>query len=252
MRIAVAGGTGWVGKLVVERARAAGHDVVVISRSNGVDLLTGAGLDEALTGVRTVIDVSNIQTVSKRASIKFFETTTRNLLAAGERAGVQHHVLLSIVGIDRVRWGYYQGKLRQEELVLNGPVPATVLRATQFFEFTVQSLTLYPGPLAVVPWMRSQPVAAAEVAAELIRLAEGPASGRVPELAGPEVMKMPQATRRVAKVRGPRKLVAGVPWPSPAGWRMAGGGLLPTGAGPRGTLRFEDWLRQTVEADAAY
>jgi uncharacterized protein YbjT (DUF2867 family) len=93
--------------MVVGQARAAGHDVVVIARSAGVDLSTGAGLDAALESVHTVIDVSNIQTISKTASIRFFETTTRNLLAAEQRCGVNHHVLLSIVGIDRVHWGYY-------------------------------------------------------------------------------------------------------------------------------------------------
>jgi len=247
----VAGGTGWVGKLVVGKARAEGHDVVVMARSTGVDLITGAGLDDALRDVDTVIDVSNIQTVGKRASITFFETATRNLLAAEKRAGVGHHVLLSIVGIDRVRWGYYNGKLRQEELVLAGPIPATVLRATQFFELTIQSLTLYPGPIAMVPWMRSQPVAAADVAAELVRLAQGPAIGRAPELAGPEVLKMPAAVRKVAKVRGPHKMVMSVPWPSSAGLAMAKGGLLPTGAGPRGTIRFDQWLAEKAKAEAA-
>ncbi|MEU8613402.1 NAD(P)H-binding protein [Actinoplanes sp. NPDC048791] len=242
MRIAVAGGTGQVGRMVVEQARAAGHDVVVIARSVGVDLSTGAGLDAALERVQTVIDVSNIQTVSKSASIHFFETTTRNLLAAEQRCEVRHHVLLSIVGIDRVKWGYYQGKRRQEELVLAGPVPATILRSTQFFEFTTQSLTAFPGPVAVVPWMRAQPVAAAEVAAELVRLAEEPPAGRVAELAGPEVLAMSSAVRQVARSRGPHKVVVSVPWPSAAGLSMANGGLLPAGPGPRGILRFAEWL----------
>lgn len=247
MRIAVAGGTGQVGRMVVEQARAAGHDVVVIARSTGVNLSTGAGLDAALESVHTVIDVSNIRTVSKTASIRFFETCTRNLLAAEQRCGVRHHVLLSIVGIDRVNWGYYQGKRRQEELVLAGGVPATILRSTQFFEFTIQSLTAFPGPVAVVPWMRTQPVAATEAAAELVRLAQGPASGRVPELAGPEVLAMPSAVRRVARSRGPHKLVVSVPWPSRAGLLMADGGLLPAGPGPRGTLLFAQWLPETRE-----
>jgi uncharacterized protein YbjT (DUF2867 family) len=247
MRIAVAGGTGQVGRMVVEQARAAGHSVVVIARSAGVDLSTGAGLDAALEGVRTVVDVSNIQTIRKTASVRFFETTTRNLLAAEERRGVRHHVLLSIVGIDRVKWGYYQGKRRQEELVLAAPVPATILRSTQFFEFTTQALTAFPGPLAVVPSMRTQPVAAAEVAAELVRLAEGPASGRVPDLAGPEVLAMSSAVRQVARSRGPHKLVLSAPWPSPAGRAMAEGGLLPVAAGPRGIVRFAQWLSETPD-----
>jgi uncharacterized protein YbjT (DUF2867 family) len=135
--------------------------------------------------------------------------------------------------------------------VLAGPVPATILRATQFFEFAVQSLTLFPGRVAVVPRMRAQPVAAAEVAAELVRLAEGPAAGRVPELAGPEVMMMSSAVRRVAGVRRPHKFVVSVPWPSPAGWSMANGGLLPAGPGPRGTLRFDQWLAATAKTEVA-
>jgi uncharacterized protein YbjT (DUF2867 family) len=242
MRIAVAGGTGSVGRLVVQRARAAAHDVVVIARSAGVDLVSGAGLDDALQDVATVIDVANIQTISKGASIRFFEAATRNLHAAELRCGVGHHVLLSIVGIDRVKLGYYQGKFRQEELVLAGPVPATVLRATQFFELVVQTLARFPGPVAVVPRMRIQPVAADEVAAELVRLAGAPAAGRVPAIAGPEQLLMSSAVRRVAKVRGPRKLVLGVPLPT------ATDGLLPTDAGPRGTVRFEQWLAEAARA----
>jgi uncharacterized protein YbjT (DUF2867 family) len=247
MRIAVSGGTGQVGRMVVEQARAAGHSVVVIARSAGVDLRTGAGLETALEGVQTVIDVSNFQTIRKSAAVRFFETTTRNLLAAELRRGVRHHLLLSIVGIDRVNWGYYQGKRRQEELALAAPVPATILRSTQFFEFTTQTLTAFPGPLAVVPSMRSQPVAATEVAAELVRLAEGPASGRVPELAGPEVLAMSSAVRQVARSRGPHKLVVSLPWPSAAGRSMAGGGLLPIAPGPRGTIRFAQWLSETSD-----
>ncbi|MFC7546886.1 SDR family oxidoreductase [Plantactinospora sp. GCM10030261] len=249
MRMAVAGGTGVVGRLVVERARAAGHEVVVISRSHGVDLTTGAGLDEALTEVSAVIDVSNIATLNRSVAIRFFEATTRTLLDAEQRCGVGHHVVLSIVGVDRVGLGYYQAKRRQEDLVLTGPVPATVLRATQFFEFAIQSLTRFPGPVAVVPRMRTQPVAAVEVATELVRLAEEPAVGRAADLAGPEVMMMSSAARRVATVRGPHKVVLTGPWPSAAGRSMASGGLLPTGPGPRGTLRFDEWLADTTETD---
>jgi uncharacterized protein YbjT (DUF2867 family) len=134
--------------------------------------------------------------------------------------------------------------------VLARPVPATVLRSTQFFEFTIQSLTAFPGPLAVVPWMRAQPVAAAEVATELVRLAEGPASGRVPELAGPEVLVMSSAVRQVAKFRGPHKVVVSVPWPSAAGRSMANRGLLPAAPGPRGTMRFAQWLSETAQRPA--
>lgn len=234
MRIAVAGGTGMVGELVVERARAAGHEVVVISRSHGVDLTTGAGLDEALQGVDAVIDVANVETLSRKKAIDFFETTTRHLLAAEERSHVRHHVVLSIVGVDRVDSGYYAGKRRQEELALAGPVPATVLRATQFHEFAAQLIARVPGPVKVVPSMLTRPVAAADVAAELVRLAEGPAQGLATDLAGPEVLKMPAMVRRVA--RG--KLVLTVP----AGRAMSGGGLLPAGDFRRGKVTFDEWV----------
>ncbi|TDO37407.1 SDR family oxidoreductase [Paractinoplanes brasiliensis] len=234
MRIAVAGGTGMVGELVVERARAAGHEVVVISRSHGVDLTTGAGLDEALQGVDAVIDVANVETLSRKKAIDFFETTTRHLLAAEERSHVRHHVVLSIVGVDRVDSGYYAGKRRQEELALAGPIPATVLRATQFHEFAAQLIARVPGPVKVVPSMLTRPVAAADVAAELVLLAEGPAQGLATDLAGPEVLKMPAMVRRVA--RG--KLVLTVP----AGRAMSGGGLLPAGDFRRGEVTFDEWV----------
>ncbi|BAL89113.1 hypothetical protein AMIS_38930 [Actinoplanes missouriensis 431] len=242
MRVAVAGGTGLIGRLIVEQARAAGHEVVILSRSHGVDLTTGAGLGDALRGTEVVIDVTNVDTLSRRVSVEFFERVTRTLADAGERAGVAHHVVLSIVGVDRVGFGYYQGKLRQEQLALAGRVPATVLRATQFFEFAGQSLARVPGPVAVVPRMSGQPVAAAEVAAELVRLAAGPARGLAPQMAGPEVLEMSAMARRVAKAHGPRKLVIGLPLPGATGRAMAGGGLLPTGPGPRGTTTFDQWL----------
>ncbi|MGK5684250.1 SDR family oxidoreductase [Actinoplanes sp. URMC 104] len=234
MNIAVAGGTGWVGRLVVEQARARGHEVVVISRSTGVDLTTGEGLDDALRGVDVVVDVTNVETLSRKASVAFFETTTRTLLAAEERAGVRHHVVLSIVGVDRVDSGYYEGKRRQERLALDGPIPATVLRATQFHEFAAQLLDRVPGPVKLVPAMLSRPVAASEVAAELVRLAEGPARGLATDLAGPEVLEVPAMVRRLAR----RGLVLSVP----AGRAMAHGGLLPEGDFHRGEITFDEWL----------
>ena len=177
MRMAVAGGTGLIGRQVVSLVEQAGHEPVVLARSRGVDLTTGAGLDAALAGAEVVIDVSNVTTLSKKRSVRFFAAATGQLLAAGARAGVRHHVALSIVGIDRVGWGYYAGKLRQEELIRTATVPWTVLRATQFHEFAEQLLARSPGPLVPVPRMRVQPVAAREVAARLVELALGPAVG---------------------------------------------------------------------------
>ncbi|WP_329129354.1 NAD(P)H-binding protein [Streptomyces sp. NBC_01476] len=242
MRVAVAGGTGLTGRQVAGILAGQGHQPVVLARSKGVDLLTGGGLEEALAGVDTVVDVSNITTTSRKAAEGFFEAAGRNLLAAGEKAGVSHLVTLSIVGVDRVGLGYYQGKLRQEEIVRAGAVPWTVLRATQFHEFADQVLALVPGPVAVVPRMRSQPVAVREVAAALAELAVGPPLGMAPELAGPREEYLPDMARRLLRARGLRRRVLAVRMPGRVGRAMAGGALLPAGPGPRGEQTYQEWL----------
>jgi uncharacterized protein YbjT (DUF2867 family) len=236
MHIAVAGGTGLVGRFVVDQARAAGHEVTVLSRTKGTDLLTGAGLDKAIQPGSAVIDVSNVQAVGKRKSVQFFETATRHLLDAEQRVGAAHHVALSIVGIDRVRLGYYQGKLRQEEVIRAGAVPWTVLRATQFHEFTAQTVARSTGPIVPAPRMQTQTVAAREVAAELVRLATAEPVGAAPDIAGPEVSFLPDLVRRFLHSRGSRRVVLPVPMPGPRN------GLLPTTDGPRGKQTFEEWL----------
>jgi uncharacterized protein YbjT (DUF2867 family) len=242
MRIAVAGGTGLIGKLVVEHARGQGHTPVVLARSAGVDLATGAGLDAALAGTDAAIDVTNITTTSRRKALAFFGSATGNLQRSAHQAGVSHLVVLSIVGVDRVDLGYYAGKLHQEKVALAGPVPATVLRATQFHEFATQMLGHAVGPIVAVPRMRSQPVAAREVAAELLRLATGEPQGLAPELAGPQVLMMAPLVRSLVRARGLRKIVLSVPVPGAGGRAVARGGLLPAGPGPRGTETFAQWL----------
>ena len=194
--MAVAGGTGVVGRKVVGALREQGVEVRVLSRATGVDLVTGVGLDRALDGVTAVVDVANTSTTNARRSLAFFEATTTNLLRAARRAGVDHHLALSIVGIDRVDLGYYAGKRRQEQLVRAGEVPWTILRATQFHEFPAQVLSVTrKGPVAVVPRMRSQPVAARTVGTHLVDLAESRPGGTV-ELAGPDVHELPALARR--------------------------------------------------------
>ncbi len=238
--IAIAGGTGSVGRRVVETVRRLDAEAIVIARSKGVDLTTGTGLDDVLAGVDAVIDVTNIVTQNRRRATSFFEAATRHLLDAEERQGVHHHVLLSIIGIDRVALGYYQAKLTQEELVRQGPVPWTILRAAQFHEFAAQMLG--DGPVAVVPSMLSQPVAAQDVADELVRLATAPAAGMAAELAGPREERVPDMARRLAAARGRRPFVVTLPLPGATGQGMRTGALLPTGSGPRGTQTFDQWL----------
>jgi uncharacterized protein YbjT (DUF2867 family) len=242
MRVAVAGGTGVVGSHAVAALKQVGHETVVLARSTGVDLRTGDGLDAALEGVETVVDCSNVTTLSRRTSAEFFTTATRHLLEAGERAGVRHHVVLSIVGIDDVDFGYYEGKRRQEELVRSGSLPFTVLRATQFHEFPGQLLERGRGPVGVIPRMLVQPVAAAEVGERLAEIAAGPALGAAPEMAGPEVHELVPLARQVAERRGSPRRVVGVPVPGKVGKAMAGGGLLPRGEPTLGKVTFAEWL----------
>jgi len=246
MRVAVVGGTGVAGRRVVAALKDAGHEAVVLARSAGVDVVKPSGLDEALAGVDAVIDAGNLATQSRRKAVTFFTAATENLLAAEKRAGVGHHIVLSIVGIDRVDTGYYAGKRRQEELALAGPIPCSVLRATQFHDFPGQMLERMPGPVALMPKMRTQPVAVTEVAAALVALAEQAPVGMAPELAGPQQESLPDLARRVLKKQGSRRRVLPVRLPGAAGRAMAEGALLPTAAGPRGRETFDEWLTAQV------
>ncbi|GAA3666402.1 NAD(P)H-binding protein [Nocardioides ginsengisoli] len=240
--IAVAGGTGLVGAMTVEEVRLAGASPVVVSRSHGVDLTTGDGLAAALDGVDAVIDASNVTTMSGPASIAFFEAATSHLLAAGAAAGVRHHVALSIVGCDVVDLPYYLGKRRQEELVAAGPVPWSVLRATQFHEFAGQLVERSPRPFAMAPRMRTQPIAAREVAAALVATALGDPAGLLPDLGGPRPEPMDQMVRRVVRTRGPRRLVVPIPMAGRVGRQVKAGGLLPGRGATMGVETFDEWL----------
>ncbi|HEX3706204.1 MAG TPA: 3-beta hydroxysteroid dehydrogenase [Mycobacteriales bacterium] len=243
MRVAVAGGTGVVGRHVVAAVRQAGHDSTVIARSAGVDVVSGEGLDPALEGVSVVVDVCNVAALSKAKSEAFFTAATTNLMAAGERAGVGHYVVLSIVGCDRVDLGYYFGKRLQEQLALAGPLPVSILRATQFHEFPAQLLERSPGgPVSIVPRMRSQPIAAREAAAALVDMAVGEPVGMAGDIAGPEVHEMADLVRLVLRSRGSRRAVVGMRLPGATGRALAGDGLLPDGSGKRGTQTFAEWL----------
>ena len=174
MKIAVPGGTGTVGIHVVDVLRERGHEPVVLTRSTGVDLVTGDGLPGALEGVDVVIDVVSKLTQNAKVATEFFDATTRNLLAAEKAAGVKHHVLLGIVGSQKSQYGYYLGKMVQERLMRAGDVPWTEVRATQFHEFSQQIYGVARiGPIVLAPNGRVQPIAAREVAERLVELAEG-------------------------------------------------------------------------------
>jgi uncharacterized protein YbjT (DUF2867 family) len=239
-RIAVAGGTGWTGKLVVSILRETGHEVIVLARSTGADLTDGSGLANRLDGVDTVIDVTNVDTLNARKATAFFETVTRTLLHAEEAAGVTHHVVLSIVGVDQVDTGYYLGKRRQEALASSGPVPCTILRATQFHEFAAQMLDR-GGWVVPAPRMLTQPVAVVEVAHRLAEIAAGePLSAA--EIAGPQQLWMQDMIKRLARHRGDRRPVLPITVPGKAGRQLRSGRLLPGADVPRGSITFDQWL----------
>ncbi len=212
-----------------------------MARSTGVDLTTGAGLVEALAGSDAVIDTSNVVTSNSKKSVAFFDAAARNLVDAAVKASTAHIVALSIVGIDRVPFGYYDGKLRQEQVLAESGVPFSILRATQFHEFADQILDRVPGPVAVVPKMQMQPVSAAEVGHVLAELAAGmPVS--MTQLAGPEQEYLPDLVRRLLRARGSHKPVWAVRLPGKGGKAMATGGNLATGEYRTGTQTFEEWL----------
>jgi uncharacterized protein YbjT (DUF2867 family) len=244
MRIAVAGGTGAVGKFVVSAAKEAGHDVVSISRRSGVDIRSGEGLATALKGVDVMVDTTNAGTTNRDKATAFFTDVTRQLQTVGAGEGVSRLVVLSIVGIERVPgYGYYEAKLAQEKVALAGPLPTTIVRATQFHEFPAQILSHTQfGPIALMPKMRMQPVAARSVGEVLLEAAVTPATSTMTEVAGPEVTDLVSSARLVLRHRGSRALVIPFTMPGSAGKAMRAGDHLPTADVRRVGPTFSEWL----------
>ena len=248
-KIAVAGATGRAGRHVVDVLEAAGHDVVAMSRSSGVDVITGEGLAEALAGVDCVIDTATGPSPDQQAATAFFTAAARNLHAAGERAGVRRMVVVSIIGCDRFTAGYGAAKLAHERAMLSGPIPVRILRAAQFHEFVEQLVEWgRRGEVSYVPTMRIQPVAARTVAQALAELATGPGSAGtpIPEIAGPREESLAELANLLVARRGDRLRIEPVRDPAdPDRDVYEAGGLLP---GPHATLAgpaFEEWLSST-------
>ncbi len=250
MRVAVAGGTGLAGRLVVRELTERGDEAVVLARSRGVDLTTGAGADAALAGCDAVVDVTNITTTRRASAVAFFEAVSRHLLASAERGGVGHAVTLSIVGVDTVDFGYYLGKRRQEELLAAGPVPWTLLRATQFHEFAAQLVDRGGGSLVVVPTMLSRPVAARDVATHLVDLVHGGPQAVTRPIAGPETLAMADMVRRYLAATGRRRVVLPLRIPGRAGGAMATGRLVPAEPFDSGDVTFESYLADVAARSA--
>jgi uncharacterized protein YbjT (DUF2867 family) len=244
MKIVVIGGTGLIGSRLVKALAARGHEAVAASPNTGVNAVTGEGLADALAGAQVVVDVANSPSFEDRAVLDFFTASSGNLLAAGRRAGVRHHVALSVVGTERLQGsGYFRGKLAQERLIAAGGVPYTIVHATQFFEFMggiAQSGTT--GAAVRLPNALMQPIASDDVAEALAQIALAPPAHGIVEIAGPERMRMAEGVRRyLAAIRDPRTVVVDDSAPY-FGVRLDDGSLVPAASARLGATRFESWL----------
>ena len=243
MKIVVLGGTGLIGKKLIPLLEAQGHEVMPASPSSGVNTLTGEGLDEALAGADVVVDVTNSPSFEEQAVLEFFRTSTANTLAAEERAGVVHHVALSVVGADRLTDSpYMRAKVAQEELIRKSGRPFTILRVTQFFEF-LAAIAGADTDEVHVSSAPMQPLAADEVAAALADVAGGPPANRTLEVAGPESGSIAEFVAKALTAMGDERRVIADPQASYYGAVLDAMGLLPSGAHPRvGSLTYEEWL----------
>ncbi|MFE4969127.1 SDR family oxidoreductase [Streptomyces sp. NPDC056660] len=212
MKIAVIGGTGLIGSQVVKDLTAAGHEAVPHSKSTGVDVIGGQGLDEALAGADVVVNLTNSPTFDE-ASPAFFQTSMDNLLAAARRGGVGHFVILSIVGVDQVpEMDYYRAKTLQEHLLADGPIPYSIVRATQFMEFmdAVMSWTSDADTVRL-PATPIQPIAAGDVAAAVAEVAAGPPLNGIRNIAGPDIFTLDELGRLTLSHQGDDRTVVADP-----------------------------------------
>jgi uncharacterized protein YbjT (DUF2867 family) len=209
MKIVVIGGTGVLGSKVVQKLRDHGHDAVAASPRTGVDTLSGEGLADALTGADVVVDVSNSPSFDDGPVMEFFTKSTTNLVAASKAAGVGHYVAVSIVGSDRLpKSGYLRAKVAQEKLIAESEIPYSIVRATQFAEFTdAIAASMTTGDEVRVPDALIQPIAADELAAEVARVAEGEPLGGIENIGGPEKISFEQMAREVLARQGEVKTV---------------------------------------------
>lgn len=242
MKISVIG-TGLIGSQVIQRLTAAGHEATGHSRSTGLDLLTGDGLDDALHGADVVVNVTNSPTFDD-ASIDFFRTTVTNLLAGAQKAGVGHIVTLSIVGVDQVPdMGYYRAKTLQEDLVKNGPIPYSIVRATQFMEFVAPAMDwTTDGDVVRLPATPIQPISSTEVAAVVAEVATGAPLNGTRDIAGPDVFTLDELGRITLEATGDHRHV--VTDPTAGLFALAKGDVLIASSGAHlAATHYRDWLR---------
>jgi len=248
MRIVVIGGSGLIGSKLVGKLRDHGHDVVAASLDSGVNTLTGEGLTEAVSGADVLVDVSNSPSFADEAVLNFFETSTRNLLAAEAAEGVRHHVALSVVGTERLsESGYFRAKIAQENLIKAGPIPYSIVHATQFFEFvkSISDAATTGNTVNLSPAL-IQPMAADDVASAVGRIAVGPPINGVVEVAGPEQFGLDGLIRIGLAAKGDPREVITDPEARYFGALLKERTLLPNDGATIASTRFEDWLTHAV------
>jgi uncharacterized protein YbjT (DUF2867 family) len=253
MKIVVIGGTGLIGSKLVTKLSALGHEAVAAAPNTGVNTLTGEGLAEVLEGAQVVVDVSNSPSFADAAVLDFFQTSTHNLLFYEAAAGVGHHVALSIVGSDSLpQSGYLRAKVAQEKLIKEGPIPYTVVRATQFFEFTkriADEATV--GNRVSLPPVLFQPIAADDVASALCKVATNSPLNSQIEIAGPEVFRFDQLIRqRLSALNDSREVIAD-PQARYFGTELSERSIVPGDTAQLGEIRFADWLIRSASQVAA-
>jgi len=250
MKIVIIGGTGLIGSKLVIRLREHGHQAVPASPDTGVNTLTREGLAQALAGAAVVVDVSNSPSFEDSAVLRFFETSTANLLAAEAAAGVGHHVALSVVGTDRLaESGYFRAKLAQEKLIERSSIPYSIVHATQFFEF-IKSIAdaATDGDTVRLAPVLIQPMAADDVASAVGRVAVGSPVNGIVEVAGPQQFRLDDVVRRVLRARGdPREVVAD-PHARYYGAALGERTLVPGDGASLGEIRFDDWLGRSDQS----
>jgi uncharacterized protein YbjT (DUF2867 family) len=247
MKIVVIGGTGLIGSKLVNKLREQGHEAVAAAPNTGVNTITGEGLAAALKGASVVVDVSNSPSWDDAAVLKFFETSTRNLLTYEAAAGVRHHVALSVVGTERMaESGYMRAKIAQEDLIRTSSIPHTIVHATQFFEFLkgLADISMLDGKVHLPPVL-FQPMAADDVASGLATVALAPPVNGMVEIAGPEQFRVDELVqRRLAAIKDSRQVIAD-PNARYGGARISETTLLPGKDARLGETRFETWLTES-------
>jgi uncharacterized protein YbjT (DUF2867 family) len=250
MKIVVIGGSGLIGSKLVTKLGEQGHEAVPASPDTGVNTLTGEGLADVLAGASVVVDVSNSPAFEDNAVMEFFETSTRNILAAEAAAGVGHHVALSVVGTDRLsESGYFRAKIAQEKRIKDSSIPYSIVHATQFFEFvkSIADAATDGNTVRLAPVL-IQPIAADDVAQELDRIAVGPPLNGITEVAGPEQFRLDELIRQGLAARNdPREVIAD-PGGRYFGAQLTERILVPGDDAILAETRFDDWLSQSMRA----